>query len=563
MVISKVRRYLFYIVFVVTIILAMGIALNNHRSDDALTISMITNIDELSEEFMNNYFEEYAEMRNDETSDPENMLIVVSMEEPENYGAKKVVEAPNHTYFLQYNSEEEKDNAFNELNDDNVISVEENDYILPAYNSWGIEKAGLSDISAAANKIQSPNTVTVAVMDTGLALDAFTYAFPNKTVLYYCVTACVEPIDDVNGHGTHVTGTIAEGTPNNVQILSIKTSTLTTINDKVVSVFQHSDMITAINYALSQHVDVLNMSVGGAKNDSYYNAEVVALQALKDSGTICVAAAGNEGNKTNYISYPAAYDSTISIAAVDSNLQIGVFSSYNEYVDFAAPGVAITSLSTEVGKKSTLNGTSMAAPHVSAIVANLKSFNKNLTFDQVKELLKAHAVDLGDEGRDDHFGWGFIDVSDLNYCSSGKRCDEYGVFVDTSFIINHAPNTISYSTDGETITLDSSRACRVLTSINGSNYDLVPAIATDSENRYDYTADNSDNAIHLYLAGDVNLNGEVNSSDALAIAKYKNGDGPLNTVQLKLADINRNTLVNSSDALFVAKDYSGISAIPW
>ena len=564
MVISKVRRYLFYIVFVVAIVSAIAIALNNYRNDNALTISMITNIDELSEEFMNNYFEEYTEMRNDETSDPENMLVVVSIEEPEHYGAKKVVEAPNHTYFLQYNSEEEKNNALYELNQNNVISVEENDYIIPTYNSWGIERAGLSAMSSAIDKIEGPNTVTVAVMDTGLSLDSFEYSFPDKTVSYFCVTSCQEPIDDTHGHGTHVTGTIAEGTPNNVHILSIKASTDVVISGKETSVFYHSDMLTAMNYALNAHVDVLNMSVGGSKNDTYYDSEIATLQALKDAGTISIAAAGNEGNKTNYISYPAAYDSTISVAAVDSDLEIGVFSSYNEFVDFSAPGVAITSLGTEAGKKVTLNGTSMAAPHVSAIVANLKSFNLALTFDQVKQILKEHAIDLGDEGKDVHYGWGFIDMSHANYCSSRIRCDEYGVFVDESFIVNHAPNAITYRTDGETVTVISSHACRVLITTNNTYYELLTPIATESESRYDFVVPNNGNEIvHLYMAGDVTLSGDVNSSDALAIAKYNNGDITLDSVQSKLADLNRNSLINSSDALLIAKDYSGISAIPW
>ncbi len=564
MVILKVRRCFFCVISIIVVASVLFLVANYDKNNNALTISMIANADELSEEFMDRYFEEYADMRNDSSSDPENMLIVVSMEEPECYGAKKVVEAPNHTYFLQYDSAEEKDNAFNELSNDDVISVEENDYILPAYNSWGIERAGLSTMSSAIEKVEGPNTVTVAVMDTGLALDSFQHFFPDKTVSYFCVTSCQEPIDDTHGHGTHVMGTIAEGTPDNVHLLSIKTSSEIVVNNKKQTVFLHSDMLTAMNYALSAHVDVLNMSIGGSKSDTYYDSEIVALQALKDAGTISIAAAGNDGNKTNSIAYPAAYDSTISIAAVNSDLEIGVFSTYNEFVDFSAPGVAITSLSTELGKVVTLSGTSMAAPHVSAIVANLKSFNSSLTFDQVKQILKDHAIDLGDEGKDVHYGWGFIDMSHANYCSSRERCDEYGVFVDESFIVNHAPNSIAYRTDGETVTVISSRACRVLITTNNTNYELLTPITTESESRYDFVVPNNGNEIvHLYIAGDVTLSGDVNSSDALAIAKYNNGDSPLNTTQLILADINRNTLINSSDALFIAKDYSGVSAIPW
>ena len=59
------------------------------------------------------------------------------------------------------------------------------------------------------------------------------------------------------------------------------------------------------------------------------------------------------------------------------------------------------------------------------------------------------------------------------------------------------------------------------------------------------------------------MNGIVNSSDALAIAKYIGNTESFNNAQIKLGDTNRNGLTNSSDALSIAKDYKGLQSLSW
>ncbi len=558
---------MFYLFFVIAIISAIGITIHNHKSDNALTISMVTNIDDLSEEFMENYFEEYEEMRNDETSDPENMLIVVSLEEPENYGAKKIIEAPNHTYFLQYSNEAEKNDAFVKLKDDDLISVEENGYYFPDYNSWGIKKMGLDNALSSATFLETPNQVLVAVIDTGIDLDVFSSNYPNKNLSTYCVTTCVGTIDDTLGHGTAVTSVIAEGTPNNVSILAIKASSDVVINGEVNTVFYHSDIIAAGTYALDAGADVLNLSFGAPDDDvdldaidSYIESEGLLFNSLSLSNVINVAAAGNDGNEENLVHYPAAFDSTISVGAVRSDLNITSFSTHNEFVDFVAPCYYIRPLDPPVP----WSGTSMAAPHISAAVAIIKSFNKQLNLDQVKEVLKTLAVDLGSSGKDEYYGWGFVDLSNAIFCTSRKHCDNNDLFLDQSFINNHAPDTISFSSDGDHLLITADRACMVLRTYDSVEYDALVAVATDAENSFDYfLSGDHDEVVHLYVAGDVTLNGDVNSSDALAIAKHVSGFSPLSTMEAILGDVNKNGFLNSSDALSIAKDYSGIQPIPW
>ena len=91
-------------------------------------IKSLININDLSDEFMNNYYNDYAIMASQDNL--ENVLIVISEKGIKNsYGATNIVNAPNHQYFLQYETEKEKNNAYEKLNSDGYLSVEENEII--------------------------------------------------------------------------------------------------------------------------------------------------------------------------------------------------------------------------------------------------------------------------------------------------------------------------------------------------------------------------------------------------------------------------------------------------
>ena len=208
-------------------------------------------------------------------------------------------------------------------------------------------------------------------------------------------------------------------------------------------------MIDGINYAVEQGADIINISAGtfyDFDNDTYnaeydmtwgevyrlaWEMEKAAVDAALEAGAIIVSGSGNEGE--NIVDYPASHDGVIDVGAINEDLTIANLSNHTQYVDYAAPGANVRGLNTfyeEQGDITMISqGTSMAVPHIVAAVANLLSFNKNLTVDEVKEILNAWAIDLGVTGRDDYFGNGFVDFSDAQFCVDGMKCDNrYGVF---------------------------------------------------------------------------------------------------------------------------------------
>jgi subtilisin family serine protease len=192
---------------------------------------------------------------------------------------------------------------------------------------------------------------------------------------------------DDNGHGTHVSGTIAAenngigvtGIAYNSKIMAVKV-----LDEKGSG--SYSNIAKGIRYAVDNGARVINLSLGG---DSASNTLKSAIEYAGSKGVIVVMAAGNDGGSTP--SYPARYADNLGIAvgAVDKNNQLADFSNRSgsqEIKYVTAPGKEIYS-TVPNNKYAIYNGTSMAAPHVAGVVALMLSANPNLTESQVREII--------------------------------------------------------------------------------------------------------------------------------------------------------------------------------
>lgn len=192
------------------------------------------------------------------------------------------------------------------------------------------------------------------------------------------------PMDD-HGHGTHVAGIIAMEN-NNVGGVGIayKSKIMPIKAGGADGTFYSSDIAKGIEYAYKNGADVINMSFG-----SYAHSALIE-NALQDAFGNCVlvAAAGNEGMPTadcplgGVNIYPAAYSYVIGVMAYDEDNKFASFSNWdyipnaNAEYEVVAPGVNIYSTLPN-GRYATWNGTSMAAPMVSAEAAILRSSLKD------------------------------------------------------------------------------------------------------------------------------------------------------------------------------------------
>ncbi|MCZ8116481.1 MAG: S8 family serine peptidase, partial [Microcystis sp. LE18-22.4A] len=202
---------------------------------------------------------------------------------------------------------------------------------------------------------------------------------------------------DVDGHGTHVAGTIAGKGNNGVGVTGVawnaKIMPLKFLNDQGSG--STSNAILAINYATDKGVKLTNNSwVGDGYSQALYNA----INAAGQAGALFIAAAGNDSLNIDVSPhYPSSYNlaNIISVAATNRNDQLVTFDntgagSGSNYgltsVDLGAPGSDIYSLAPG-GGYATLSGTSMASSHVAGAAALLWSQNPTWTAQQVKNTL--------------------------------------------------------------------------------------------------------------------------------------------------------------------------------
>ncbi len=215
-------------------------------------------------------------------------------------------------------------------------------------------------------------------------------------------------MDDQNGHGTHVAGTAAAPLNNALGIAGMSNSSV-----MVLQVFNGGgggtwEAITeAVYYATDNDADLLNYSGGGG---GVNGALADAVQYAWDNGMPVVAAAGNNNSSSQF--YPAAFPGALAISGTDCNDNRYTNSNRGDWLDVGAPGVDIFS-SEENGPSAygTKTGTSMSTPHVSGLIALMLSLNDELTPQEIRDLLRDNAVDLGDPGFDTLFGYGRVDAA--------------------------------------------------------------------------------------------------------------------------------------------------------
>jgi hypothetical protein len=160
-------------------------------------------------------------------------------------------------------------------------------------------------------------------------------------------------------------------------------------------------MLRGIEWLAAQKVSVANMSVAGNGNA----VMTVALNKASEAGLSMVAAAGNKGPGAPP-AWPAAHPQVIAVTAVDVDLNVYRFANRGDYIDFAAPGVNIVTITPRGMARQ--SGTSFAAPFITAMVAIHRAAGFAADAELLRESLRRYTHDLGGSGRDTIFGWGLV-----------------------------------------------------------------------------------------------------------------------------------------------------------
>lgn len=260
--------------------------------------------------------------------------------------------------------------------------------------------------------------MTVAVVDTGIALEHPDLK-DNLVPGYNSMTGSEEAgaNRDNNGHGTEVAGVIA-AERNDLGVVGVAyQAKIMPIKAIGASGVGYDDAIAdGIVWAADHGAKIINLSLGSENGSVASDILRQAVAYADNKGCLLIAASGNydpESEANPGVSYPAADPRVLAVTAADAAGKVTNYSAAGPEVDLAAPGDSIPTdgWSRAGGYGYTYaSGTSLAAPFVSGEAALIWSQHPEWSRDQVVETLEQGAEDLGFPGRDDHYGYGLVDV---------------------------------------------------------------------------------------------------------------------------------------------------------
>jgi hypothetical protein len=246
----------------------------------------------------------------------------------------------------------------------------------------------------------------VTIVDSGIDMTHPEFASRPNTFLLNEQTTTEEEED----HGTEVSSVV--GAQNNgFGIVGVYPNAILQVWDaSPFGTLSEGAAIQGIAEAARRGAGVINLSFGGEDEDPMLRDAVMFAYR---SGSLVVAAAGNEGLEGSPKGYPAAYPHVLTVGATNEGGHVASFSTLGATVDLAAPGVRIPvaePLSEEPSGYIEVPGTSFSAPLVAGAAAWVWTVRPDLDNTQLFEVMRRSAVDMGPPGFDHASGYGLLNI---------------------------------------------------------------------------------------------------------------------------------------------------------
>lgn len=284
------------------------------------------------------------------------------------------------------------------------------------------KKTSISElIEEINNSTLEKNEVKIGVIDSGIT--DFDY-FDNRRLIQYdkSFVNAENTVADEYDHGTSVSYIITNMTPKNVKIITYKIfdkNGYTTI----------ARICNALLQAKKDNCDIVNLSLSGQNYSQ--NIEDALIELVKNK-CIPVVASGNKNKELVDSDYPASSNNVICVSSISNKKVNGkyersAFSNYGKPIDFSAQGESLFILHNNNYFCGTY-GTSFACPIVTSYIALLKSFDKEISLSQSKELLKkfissdfSEDYEQNQNYHDDKYGYGYLDFSNVHLCDKKEK----------------------------------------------------------------------------------------------------------------------------------------------
>lgn len=401
---------------------------------------------------------------------------------------------------------------------DQTRSIDESVFSHPndqlAAEQWWIDRLNMPEVWAIGQHY-AKQEAKIAVIDSGVNRQHPDLQDARILPGFDFITNTSADVD-LNGHGTAIIGLLRATTNNGEGISSllheypVNILPLRIMDEKGIT--KISSIVQAIDFAINDEVDVINLSLGGAMPSE---AEKIAVQKAIDKGIIVVASAGNDAMKGNPMNYPAAYPNVIGVGALTPDNQRAPFSNVHNYVDFIAPGTKLLTTDKQQGY-TTLQGTSFSTPFVSALASMIRSIDASATRDMIYQTLQQTAQPLSDEVPSKEYGYGAVQ------------------FVEALQTFSQNLPTVIWSTDNWQLPIEAETKWLEL---DEHHYAILLEVGETVNFRETMTLTTNQSPI-------ITINGQQLRANAVGSTRFKlyQLNGPTKTIDVKVTENRQHTL---------------------
>lgn len=370
-------------------------------------------------------------------------IIVKSKNVKETVDREEVTQISENLYVLSFYSEKltkamynyykDKDYIEKIYYDDVTINKQINDISQTMYggtevdlnnhHSLGATVMGLDNYNNIINENGNPKDIVIGTIGYGIN---YQNEFFNERISdnYYNFVLNNKDISETIAQGSRIAEVLVDSTTNNVKIMPLVTVTeegytsTSSILKAIAYAVKNSDVICyeLIN-TQSEPIDLAlescfkeNVPVSCVSSNSQYETSTENSQKEETS---------KEGD------YPANHGMTIAVSSLDREMKLADYSGKGDYIDFAAPSTDVEEIFSNSANISRWSGAQYSNAQIAATIALIKTYSKDATILDVYNFLRNFSEDLGDEGKDELYGYGCPKFQNLTIGDIDKTSPEF------------------------------------------------------------------------------------------------------------------------------------------
>lgn len=370
-------------------------------------------------------------------------IIVKSKNVKETVDREEVIQISENLYVLSFYSEKltkamynyykDKDYIEKIYYDDVTINKQINDISQTMYggtevdlnnhHSLGATVMGLDNYNNIINENGNPKDIVIGTIGYGIN---YQNEFFNERISdnYYNFVLNNKDISETIAQGSRIAEVLVDSTTNNVKIMPLVTVTeegytsTSSILKAIAYAAKNSDVICyeLIN-TQSEPIDLAlescfkeNVPVSCVSSNSQYETSTENSEKEENS---------KEGD------YPANHGMTIAVSSLDREMNLADYSGKGDYIDFSAPSTDVEEIFSNSANISRWSGAQYSNAQIAATIALIKTYSKDATILDVYNFLRNFSEDLGDEGKDELYGYGCPKFQNLTIGDIDKTSPEF------------------------------------------------------------------------------------------------------------------------------------------